>query len=272
MLAGSESKKVKGSGLHKLSTFGLLRTLKQSDVGKLLDWLIEQGLIVQNETTKFRPVVQISAEGKRVMSSSAGFDVVRRLPARLVDTLYLRLRGRKPKLPEKQQVVQAIPESETSEVGTAGDNSIVVEGAVTEEAVAVTAEIAEPTTRMTEPESGDQSRTIVERVDKAETQGVQPSYYWTWRLMRDGYSCQQVQQVRQIDMGTIADHLIQAAENELQTEPRWLLSDSKLSELRKFIAENSSIDRTTMISRLPKSLSAQQLLYLLRTDALSDTN
>ena len=90
--------------------------------------------------------------------------------------------------------------------------------------------------------------------------------------MRDGYSCQQVQQVRQIDMGTIADHLIQAAENELQTEPRWLLSDSKLSELRKFIAENSSIDRTTMISRLPKSLSAQQLLYLLRTDALSDTN
>ena len=277
MLAGSESKKVKGSGLHKLSTFGLLRTLKQTDVGKLLDWLIVQGLIVQNETTKFRPVVQISAEGKRVMSSSAGFDVARRLPARLVDTLFLRLRGRKPKLPEEDQVLltpDPSPESSPAATDLGGE-----EYASADVSAVMSADKEEcftPAVDQEQPETGgdfvDDSAAIIERLDKAETDTVQPSYYWTWRLMRDGYSCQQVEQVRQIDRGTITEHLIQAAENELETEAHWLLPEPQLSQLRKFVAENSAIDRASMISRLPKSFSPQQLLYVLRTDTFSDAN
>ena len=114
-------------------------------------------------------------------------------------------------------------------------------------------------------DEGDLKKTV-RRVDEAETGKVRPSYYWTWRLMSEGYSLEEVMQVRQIDTETIAEHLIQASENSLQSEANWLLTDSQLIRLRAFIAENSSIDRTTLISRLPKSITAKQLLYVLQVE------
>ena len=45
MLTGSQSKKVKGMGLHKLSTFGLLSPMRQSDACDLLDCLIGPWLL-----------------------------------------------------------------------------------------------------------------------------------------------------------------------------------------------------------------------------------
>ena len=119
MLAGSESKKVKSFGLHKLSTFGLLSAMKQTEVNRLLDWLIDQGLILQMETTKFRPVVQISDEGKRMMASLDGFELAKRLPIGLADLLNRALKGKQPRLPEcdadeKLAITSIAPEFENA--------------------------------------------------------------------------------------------------------------------------------------------------------------
>ena len=239
----------------------MFKGIKQADVTKLLDWLIDQGLILQTETTKFRPVVQISGLGKQTMASSSGYEYARRLPARLIDTFSRALRGKKPKLPDPHQ-----PTEEP------GDDSIVDLANVSEPIGNADVDHKQPHSESQKPATiqPTASENTNRRIDQAESNRLRPSYYWTWRLMADGYLVDQVQQVRQIDPDTVTEHLIQASENGLEISADWLLSASQLSQIRRFIDENSSIDRATMISRLPNSFTPKQLIYVLQSDNQMD--
>lgn len=100
MLTGSTSKKMQQLGLNRISTFGLLKSLRQSDVTALMDFLIEQGYIDQVETTKFRPTTTISAAGKQLLSGDIYQDMTTRLPIPLVTKISASLRGKRPHLVE----------------------------------------------------------------------------------------------------------------------------------------------------------------------------
>jgi ATP-dependent DNA helicase RecQ len=50
----------------------------------------------------------------------------------------------------------------------------------------------------------------------------QSEAYWTWRLFRDGYSAEQIERIRRIDLNTVAEHLAKAAENGQFVDPNWL--------------------------------------------------
>jgi ATP-dependent DNA helicase RecQ len=80
MLCGSADKAVQRNRLDKLSTFGLLKHLKQSDVLQLIDSLLLCGLLAQNEIEPFRPIVQLTTRGAEVMSGRAGAEVLLPLP------------------------------------------------------------------------------------------------------------------------------------------------------------------------------------------------
>jgi len=67
MLAGSQAKKLKGLGLHRLSTFGMLRQMTQTEIQQLIDPMIESGLLTSEEIQKFRPVVKLTTQGREVM-------------------------------------------------------------------------------------------------------------------------------------------------------------------------------------------------------------
>ena len=250
MLAGSESKKLRNFGLHKLSTFGLLRAMRQTEVYKLLDWLIDQALIHQAETTKFRPLIQISTEGRRLMSSPAAVELARKMPVSLFQILQSKLPDKKPKFPGDIQVCNEASQPPDKEQ----DQPIVKNSHETD--------VADDFTE-NEMKKGPE---LIQRVDLVESDVVRPSYFWTWRLLKDGYHCQHVQQIRQIDRQTITEHLIQAAENSLPTDPGWLLTESQLTEIRKFVSLNSNLDRASLISRLPKTLTPQQLMYVMQVD------
>jgi len=60
MLTGSTSKKIKQMGLDRISTHGLLSSLRQTDVVDLMDFLLARGYLSQVETTKFRPTLQVT--------------------------------------------------------------------------------------------------------------------------------------------------------------------------------------------------------------------
>ncbi|MEX0676739.1 MAG: RecQ family ATP-dependent DNA helicase [Pirellulales bacterium] len=72
MLRGSTDKAVQRNRLDKLSTFGLLAHLKQSDVLQLIDALLLCGLLEQSEIEPFRPIVQLTTRGAEVMSGRSG--------------------------------------------------------------------------------------------------------------------------------------------------------------------------------------------------------
>ena len=67
---------------------------------------------------------------------------------------------------------------------------------------------------------------------------VQPSFYWTWKLLSEGYSVDDLQQVRQLELTTVYDHLIRAAETDLKIEPDWLLNQIEIESLETFVTAN----------------------------------
>ncbi|HEY4759668.1 MAG TPA: ATP-dependent DNA helicase RecQ [Thermoguttaceae bacterium] len=67
MLHGSKNVKIKKLGLDQISTFGLLKHLKQLEIVRLIDALISLGCLQQEEIIKFRPVVQLTEFGSEVM-------------------------------------------------------------------------------------------------------------------------------------------------------------------------------------------------------------
>ncbi len=96
MLTGSESKKIKQLYLNRLSTFGLLKNLRQPDVVGMIEFLVEQGFANQSESVKFRPTVQIADRGWKLMRGEMQIDICQLLPSELATALSQHLRGKLP--------------------------------------------------------------------------------------------------------------------------------------------------------------------------------
>ncbi|MEM9644423.1 MAG: RQC domain-containing protein, partial [Planctomycetota bacterium] len=69
MLCGSKNKKLQQWKLNRLSTYGLLSSMKQVDVVDVMDELIGCGLLQQVEVDQRRPTVQLTTLGREVMQS-----------------------------------------------------------------------------------------------------------------------------------------------------------------------------------------------------------
>ncbi|MEO1527571.1 MAG: RecQ family ATP-dependent DNA helicase [Planctomycetota bacterium] len=67
MLCGSQNKRISQWRLQQLSTYGMLSKMKQSELIKVLDALIEGGLVTQREVESRRPTIEINDVGRRVM-------------------------------------------------------------------------------------------------------------------------------------------------------------------------------------------------------------
>ncbi len=274
MLCGSMAKKVKNLSLHRLSTFGLLKKLKQSDVLELLDALIDFGFLKQIETTKFRPVIQISDKGTELMLGRLEFEPAEMLSQSLIDSISISLRGKQPKRAGSVPVVGMDDRHETS----SSDSDELAEQ------YAILEQLDSPGDEAVEFENTDDSgdmddvhdlpieTTLIEsrkniRVDLPAAGVIQPSFFWTWRLLSDGYSLDHLRQVRQLDESTIYEHAIQAAEHRLPVEPAWLLSPAQLKTLADFVSENPNTSRVDLVSNLPREINTQQLMYYLKSTA-----
>ncbi|MFK7767804.1 MAG: RecQ family ATP-dependent DNA helicase [Mariniblastus sp.] len=378
MLAGSTSKRIKKLGLERLSTFALLKGLKQNDVVALMEFLIQQGYISQIETTKFRPTLQISPTGRRLMSGEYFEDLPAQMPSELVNALSLQLRGKTPHLMTVKETAVEIevnhteeeieldePQTEpitrsnkstspplttkllTSDLHTPippkSDDVPVTQLDLLEQELSLLvstspkAELDEPDedepneaerdedselnedpsesstqfydgdpaggefsenedwgelsqiassvkSRSKNPKTSNKAaapKTTVSakspkkpalaipnekqlRIDLPDPNVVQPTFFWTWRLLADGYSIAHIAQVRQLDSATVFDHAIRAIENDLDVEVQWLLSDSKQAALSAFVDAHPSERKSSLLQKLPNGISPEELMYYLK--------
>ena len=95
MLCGSGNAKMSKLRLDKLSTFGLLKHLRQTEVAILIDSLIAVRCLEQVEPEPFRPVVQLTEFGREVMKGQASLDGALPVPLELLRKLEGRRRGAK---------------------------------------------------------------------------------------------------------------------------------------------------------------------------------
>ncbi len=71
MLCGSKNKKLQQWKLNRLSTYGLLSDMKQSEIVSVMDALTEVGLLEQREVEERRPTLHITDAGKQVMMAQS---------------------------------------------------------------------------------------------------------------------------------------------------------------------------------------------------------
>lgn len=310
MLKGSTSKKVSGLGLHRLSTFGLLKPLRQSDIVALLEFSISAGFVEQVETTKFRPTIRLSDSGASLLSGENYVDLSKNLSQPLVKSLKTRLAGKTPFLtPEAanrtdegdnaettdqsldqsrdlnhstRRIADAVDEQrdqrpdEIFETGASngsregnGDAFVDVECA---DQASASPEVGEPSdNKASVPSIAEAPSSTVDAVyELPAIDQIKPSYYWTWRLLSEGYRRQHLQQIRNLDTATIFSHAIRAAEEGLDARRQWLLSSTKIELLKQYLQSQppteSHEDRTPrLLAGLPEGLQIEELLYYLKS-------
>ncbi len=166
MLCGSNSAKIKKLRLDQLTTFGLLRRLKQTEVTTLIEILIAIGCLEQEDIDRFRPVLKLTPLGGDVMRGNAELPAGLRLPSEL------RLKLRRPAAKDvpRPKVVQSAAEIDRNQA---------------------TEQLPSPVDR--------------------------PSYYWTWRLLSQGFSAEECLAIRGITREMLLDHVFRAEENGLES-------------------------------------------------------
>ncbi len=87
MLCGSKSKKLQQWRLNRLSTYGLLSDLKQSEVVGVMDALAEAGLLEQKEVDDRRPTIHMTEIGTKVMMGGTALPRSLRMPLALAKKL-----------------------------------------------------------------------------------------------------------------------------------------------------------------------------------------
>ncbi|MCH2181325.1 MAG: RecQ family ATP-dependent DNA helicase [Mariniblastus sp.] len=261
MLTGSSSRKVQKNGLHKLSTFGLLSGLRQTDVVTLINWLIDHGFLKQSEQTRFRPVLNVTDSGRALMKGDVKFELSQRIPASIVESISLRLAHKKPVRSS------AAHTTETTLLESPPDNpeTTVVESELSEMADQWLDDDASANEQ--EQEAPTESPISLPLQEPGADQPVQPSYYWTWKLLSDGYSAAEVVQVRHLDSTTLYDHLIRAAESGLQTEPEWMITPAEIETLENLVEAHEGASISRLIELTPTGITAQQLFLFLKSRA-----
>ena len=319
MLKGSTSKKVSGLGLHRLSTFGLLKPLRQSDIVSLIEFAISAGFVEQIETTKFRPTVRLSESGVTLLSGENYVDLSKNLTPPLVKALMTKLPGKTPflapeNLPQQteddgsidpppevddaesdleQQYEEHLEESEPEEhepeiaeeasYEEANDTPRALKPSLLSASTEPSPQPPHNTDLNTDLNSNSNSNLVATSLEPAPvivtntltsdlpaTDQYQPSYYWTWRLLNEGYRRQHVQQIRNLDTATIFSHAIRAAEEGMETKRDWLLTSQKIEILANYVdqhtPESPSEDRTPrLLAGLPEKLQIEELLYYLKS-------
>jgi len=238
MLCGSRSAKITKWRLDQLSTFGLLRHLTQVEVGKLIDTLARASLLQQNEVDRFRPILKLTELGREVMKGQKLPSQPLRVPA----MIRTKLNSYHRPTPEKLAPEKLAPSPAKGRE---------------EQPVAPAKPTATP----------DESKRIA-RVDSPEVPAndgaVHPNYYWTWRLMVEGYSLEECSAVRGVEANLLVDHLIQAAEQGWKIEPDWLLTHELISELEDQMRAVPDIGLRALSDKFKGRLPQARILFYLK--------
>ena len=98
-----------------------------------------------------------------------------------------------------------------------------------------------------------------------------PSYYWTWRLLSQGFPAEECLAIRGIPREMLLDHVFQAAENGLEVRAAWCLSAETIAALDAVIGDNRPKQIRPLLARLPPGTRYEEVqIYLKCRDSRND--
>jgi len=259
MLCGSQSAKVKKWRLDRLSTFGLLDSFKQTEVVEMIDALISLSLVKMVEVDKFRPTIHNTELGSSVMMGRAEMDEPMELERSLLRKIERRFKHIQPATkPEPELEPEAASQVAAEAPAVSVADALRLDPSSAEEEIAEQQEeqIVEGDSTA-ESESDSESEGELHRPETSEEAVVRPSWYWSWRLLNDGYSVADCLAIRGIGEADLLDHLACAVEENAFIDFHWLVTESDLTWLEgNCPADGDGIVRPLMES-LPAAVSPQ---------------
>ena len=241
MLCGSNSQKVRKANLSNLSTFGLMKGFKQADIATLFEAIESAELIEKTETNRFRPVLTLSDFGCQVMRQEQPVPPIS-LPANLT---------------RRFSTFVADSDVEPDSPGVISKKNDLDDEDH--------ADFAEANDLRADSAHHPQSKGPVIETNRAMIQSESaPEYYWTWRLLHDGYDYEQCLAIRRIDEETLYDHLIRAADENETVRLEWCFDDRQISQIECQIDELDPNDVRGFVKRLTGSFTYQQVLLYLK--------
>ena len=91
-----------------------------------------------------------------------------------------------------------------------------------------------------------------------------PPYYWTWRVLKGGFSLDECAGIRRIPRRTVVDHISLAIDNGLPVQVFWVLSPEQVALLEKIVGPDPQNAKTGPIGNLPPGISAEQVELFLK--------
>jgi ATP-dependent DNA helicase RecQ len=284
MLCGSSSAKITRFGLQRLSTYGLLKPLKQTEVAELLDALVAGGWLEQVGLENHRPLMQLSELGRQLMAHPGDLAQAPSFPAalaarlRLVNTSAARpqpprevtpsnRRARPtddelPQPPSEQAFAppnsgQAAPAARR--VAASGDESARGRGAL-----GTSADCPAPATA---PATAPGSAPSPARSAAPPT--AQPAHYWTWRLLAAGFSVDECAAIRNLEREVVLDHSLRAMDEGWRVEIGWFLSPQQVAALEQLVGPGEPQRLRPLLSQLPPQVRYEELQLYLKCRRLS---
>ena len=187
MLGGSRSAKITKWHLDQLSTFGLLKSWRQTEIAELLDSMTTAGLLEQNEVDRFRPVLKITTSGEQVMRGESGLSASFCLPS----SILRRIDATATVMPKPKTVTDAsctkppIPKSEVNATLSVDTGSAVP----------------------SDLHPGDH-------------------FIWTWQLANLGFSLDRIAATRRLSLPQILEHLSQSIDEGYLIDPHNVFSEA----------------------------------------------
>jgi ATP-dependent DNA helicase RecQ len=248
MLVGSKAKEMSRGGIDRLSTYGILSSLKESEALTLIDALLAVRLLMQVEETPRRPLVRLTPRGEEVMKGQA----------ELTERLELH-----PRLIAKLEGVVRVENPSQSAPPAPHERNVPIEDSSPDDFDVANAELAadfEPD----EPLPSPAKHAI--HPPQANHQ-AQPPHYWTWRVLASGFSADECCQIRGLSADELHDQLLHAAQDGQPVDPRWVLTSAQIAALDKLISRIPARSLPEQLPTLPAGIQERQAkLYLLTRD------
>ncbi|HUE74921.1 MAG TPA: RecQ family ATP-dependent DNA helicase, partial [Pirellulaceae bacterium] len=266
MLVGSDDKQVRNWRLNKLSTFGLLKSLRQADVVEIIDALILSGLVVQKKQflpnrgedtgdLRPRPMVELTALGGDVMRGKQPLPPSLTLPSHLRDKL-ARVSTTPAKGSKHTDRPKPVPSPVTEEAGSRCGST--VEGVGSRFGPATPP--IENSVALNDSRPPDVAQPSAEAPPSVLPTSKLP-HHWTWHLLAGGFSPEDCQAVRQIDNDAFYDHLLRAAKEGLPVNPHWLVSADTWQRLVQFLGDTPPEQIKDRLGELPAGITYRDVQW-----------
>ena len=304
MLWGSNSARIKKLGLNRLSTFGLLKHLLQTEVSELLEGLIAMDLLRQVSLEPGRPVVHLTEAGTKVMSGKSGLDGELFFPDELILKIVnqgaARADDKSPAedfLADSHQTVdtrllERLHKWRARRCSEAGLPAYCILHNTTLEEIArqrpdtpcrleavkgmgpkrveqygreLLAVVAESNAQADSDSPLSVANGLVQD-QTMQTLNNRPDYYWTWRLLVAGFSSDECAVIRGLTRKTILGHALQAVENGHPMQLEWFFTQEQLLRFRSVVGGAASVKIADILPKLPNNTLAEEVQLFLNCD------